>query len=615
MGFQLTKKQKRNIIRIIIATVLLILISLLPFEGVFRFCAYLIPYLIVGSDVLYQMIRRILHGKVFDENFLMGIATICAFVLGEYPEAVAVMLFFRIGDLFEDISVERSRNSIASLMNLVADSAMVLRNGHEEEVSPPEVAVGETIIIRPGNRIPLDGIVLSGESTIDTASITGEALPSRVSKNDIIVSGCINISGVLTVKTTRTFENSAVSKILEMVENASAKKAKQEKFITKFARYYTPAVCIAALLTAVVPPLFFGEIWSVWLFRALIFLIVSCPCALVISIPLSYFGGIASASKQGILVKGGNYLETLSKCDTFVFDKTGTITTGNFTVTDADENALRLCAYAGYRSTHPLSVSIRKAWGKEIEGDAVSDIIEFSGKGISANVSGKEVLCGSAYFLSERKISVPTYEKMDTKSVVYAAENGKYVGAVYLDDMLKEGVASSIASLRKFGIKQTMLLSGDKEETVKRVAEKVGITEYRAELLPNEKVSAIEELFTKSSTVAYVGDGINDAPVLRRADVGISMGNFGSDIAIDSADIVLMNDNLSQLSNLMQISKKTKRIVITNIIFTLGVKVAIIFLAVFGCANMWMAVFADVGVSVIAILNSMRLLTTKGIHK
>ncbi|HJJ32344.1 MAG TPA: heavy metal translocating P-type ATPase [Methanocorpusculum sp.] len=545
----------------------------------------------------------------------MGIATICAFVLGEYPEAVAVMLFFRIGDLFEDISVERSRNSIASLMNLVADSAMVLRNGHEEEVSPPEVAVGETIIIRPGNRIPLDGIVLSGESTIDTASITGEALPSRVSKNDIIVSGCINISGVLTVKTTRTFENSAVSKILEMVENASAKKAKQEKFITKFARYYTPAVCIAALLTAVVPPLFFGEIWSDWLFRALIFLIVSCPCALVISIPLSYFGGIASASKQGILVKGGNYLETLSKCDTFVFDKTGTITTGNFTVTDADENALRLCAYAGYRSTHPLSVSIRKAWGKEIEGDAVSDIIEFSGKGISANVSGKEVLCGSAYFLSERKISVPTYEKMDTKSVVYAAENGKYVGAVYLDDMLKEGVASSIASLRKFGIKQTMLLSGDKEETVKRVAEKVGITEYRAELLPNEKVSAIEELFTKSSTVAYVGDGINDAPVLRRADVGISMGNFGSDIAIDSADIVLMNDNLSQLSNLMQISKKTKRIVITNIIFTLGVKVAIIFLAVFGCANMWMAVFADVGVSVIAILNSMRLLTTKGIHK
>lgn len=611
MAFQITKKQKRNLIRISIAAVLLILISLSPLDGVFRLCAFIIPYLVVGWDVLYQMIRRILHGKVFDENFLMSIATICAFVLGEYPEAVAVMLFFRVGDLFEDIAVERSRNSIASLMNLAADTAVVLRNGHEEEVSPLEVSVGETIIIRPGDKIPLDGVVLSGESALDTASITGEALPYRVSKNDVIVSGCINLSGVLTVRTTKTFENSAVSKILELVENASAKKAKQEKFITKFAGYYTPAVCIAALLTALIPPLFFGEVWSDWIFRALIFLIVSCPCALVISIPLSFFGGIAAASKQGILIKGGNYLEAVSRCDTFVFDKTGTITTGKFTVTDADENVLRLCAYAGCRSTHPLSVSIRKAWGKEIEEDTVSEITEFSGKGISANVSGKHVLCGSAYFLNEQGVTVLPHEHAEAKSVVYAAENGKYIGAVFLDDRLKEGAALSIASLRNYGIKQTMLLSGDKEDTVKRVAEKAGIAEYRAELLPDEKVSAVEELLAISSTVAYVGDGINDAPVLRRADVGISMGTFGSDIAIDSADIILMNDDLSQLPKLMQISKKTKRIVISNIIFALSVKAAILLLAVFGFANMWMAVFADVGVSVIAILNSMRLLITK----
>lgn len=606
MKILFSKKQKYTILRIIIAAVLTVLCWISPLEGPVRLCAFLIPYLIIGWDVLWNVVKNIPRGKIFDEYFLMGIATIGALILGEYPEAVAVMLFFRIGELFEECAVENSRRSVTALVQAVPKTAVVLRNGREETVHPESVSPGEIILIKPGERIPLDGEITDGSSAVDTSALTGESVPRPVSAGDVILSGCINLSGVLTARVVKRFEDSAASRILELVEDAAAKKAKPEKFISVFARYYTPVVCAAAVLTALVPPLLFGGLWSDWISRALIFLVVSCPCALVISIPMSFFGGIGAASRHGILIKGGNYLEMLSRADTFAFDKTGTLTTGRFTVISADEKALRPGAYAGCKSTHPLSVSLREAWGKEIPADAVSDICESRGRGISAVVEGKQVFIGSARYLKEQGISLP--ELKFTGTAVHTACSGIYTGSVLFSDALRPDAAETVSRLKKSGVKRTVLLTGDKKDAADAVSRAAGVDEVHSELLPEEKLSILEGLFTSSSGVVYVGDGINDAPALARADVGISLGTFGSDAAVEASDIVIMNDSLSKIYDARRISRKTMRIVAQNIIFALGVKTAVLLLAVFGYANMWMAVFADVGVAVLVILNAMRLL-------
>ncbi|MBE6506720.1 MAG: cadmium-translocating P-type ATPase [Methanocorpusculum parvum] len=606
MKITFSKKQKQTIIRIIISAVLLLAVSFIPLSGIPKLLVFLIPYLLIGWDVLYSAGRNIIRGKVFDENFLMGLATIGALVIGQYPEAVFVMLFYKTGELFEDVAVARSRQSIADLMSIAPDTANILKGDEFVTVSPDEVPIGSTILIRAGDRVPLDGVVIDGTSELDTSALTGESVPREVSAGDSVISGCINLSGVLRVKTEKTFGDSAVSRILALVENAAAKKAKAENFISVFARYYTPAVVFAALAAAFIPPLFFNGVWEEWIFRALIFLVVSCPCALVISIPLGFFGGIGAASRHGILIKGGNYLEALAKADTFVSDKTGTITTGTFSVISADEKALYYAAHAGVESTHPLSVSIREKFG-EIDRNRVKNILEFGGRGISAEVDGHHVLSGNAKLMDENGIA---FEPSSSDSTtVYVSVDGNYAGCVVLEDTVKPEAKKAFSELRSMGIKKTVMLTGDREEAAKRVADAVGVSEFRSDLLPQDKVSAVEALLTeKRGTVVFVGDGINDAPVLARADIGVSMGALGSDAAIEAADIVLMDDSLTRLPEAIRIAKKTRRIVIQNIVFALGIKFGVIILALFGLANMWEAIFADVGVAVIAILNSMRML-------
>lgn len=605
MKIRFTKSQKRTILRIAASAVLLGVAAALPLEGVLKLTAFLIPYLVIGWDVLYRAIMNIARGRVFDENFLMGLATIGALAIGQYPEAVFVMLFYQTGELFQDVAVARSRQSIADLMSIAPDTANLLRDGEYITVSPEEVPIGSTILIRPGERIPLDGVVLDGTSELDTAALTGESVPRPVSVGDAVISGCINLRGVLTVKTEKTFGDSAVSRILELVENAAAKKAKAENFISVFARYYTPAVVAAALAAAFIPPLFFNGVWEEWIFRALIFLVVSCPCALVISIPLGFFGGIGAASRHGILVKGGNYLEALAKADTFVFDKTGTITTGTFSVVSADAEALYYAAHAGAESTHPLSVSIRESFG-EIDRSRIRNITEIGGRGISAEVDGHFVLSGNANLLTEHGVAF-TPSAADA-TAVYVSVDGQYVGCVSLEDTVKPEAAQAFAELRSLGISRTVMLTGDREEAAERVAAAVGVSEFQANLLPQDKVSAVEELLGGKGHLVFVGDGINDAPVLARADIGVAMGALGSDAAIEAADVVLMDDSLTRLPEAVRIARKTRRIVWQNIIFALSIKFGVIILAVFGYANMWEAIFADVGVAVIAILNSMRML-------
>ncbi len=602
----LSKSQKLTVARIILSGILLAVVSFLPLEGILRLPAFLIPYLVIGWDVLYSAVRNIIRGRVFDENFLMGLATIGALVIGQYPEAVFVMLFYKTGELFEDVAVARSRQSIADLMSIAPDTANILKGDEFVTISPDEVPVGSTILIRAGDRVPLDGVVIDGTSELDTSALTGESIPREVSSGDSVISGCINLSGVLRVKTEKTFGDSAVSRILELVENAAAKKAKAENFISVFARYYTPAVVFAALAAAFIPPLFFNGVWEEWIFRALIFLVVSCPCALVISIPLGFFGVIGAASRHGILIKGGNYLEALAKADTFVFDKTGTITTGTFSVVSADEEALYYSAHAGAESTHPLSVSIREKFG-EVDRNRVRNIQEFGGRGISAEVDGHHVLSGNAKLMDENGISFEP--AVSDSTTVYAAVDGRYIGCVVLEDTIKPEAKKAFSELRSIGIKKTVMLTGDRESAAKRVADAVGVSEFRSDLLPQDKVSAVEELISENrGRVVFVGDGINDAPVLARADIGVSMGALGSDAAIEAADIVLMDDSLARLPEAIRIAKKTRCIVIQNIVFALGIKFGVIILALFGVANMWEAIFADVGVAVIAILNSMRML-------
>ena len=610
----MTKKQKKMLMRILASAVLFVIALLIPAEGWLKLVIFLVPYLLVGYKVLIKAGKNILHGQVFDENFLMCVATIGAFVLGEYLEAVAVMLFYQIGELFEDYSVGRSRRSIADLMDIRPEVARVERDGNEVEVDPEEVQIGETIVVRPGDRVPLDGTVISGRSSMDTAALTGESVPRTVREGDSVISGCINQSGVLKVRVDKAFGESTVSRILELVENSGDRKAQAEKFITRFARWYTPAVCISALLLAVIPSLITGR-WSEWVGRALMFLVVSCPCALVISIPLSFFGGIGGASKQGILIKGGNFLEALANVDIVVFDKTGTLTKGTFKVVDVNakeitrDDLIELTALAESQSTHPISRSIQEHYGKEIDHSRVCEVQEISGKGVCATVDGRAVAAGNAALMQSMGLKPDTVNH--TGTIVHVAVDGKYAGYIVISDEIKDDTKQAIADLHKMGVRKTVMLTGDRTATGESVAKEIGIDEAHCELMPADKVSHVERLIgerRKNGTLAFVGDGINDAPVLARADLGIAMGALGSDAAIEAADIVLMNDKPSSIATAIAISRKTHRIVNENIAFALIVKAIVLVLSALGKTTMWAAVFADVGVSVLAILNAMRAL-------
>ena len=609
------KKQKKMLLRIVASGALLILVSLLPLSGPVRLAAFLIPYLLIGWDILWKAGRNIAHGQVFDENFLMALATVGALVIGEYPEAVFVMLFYQVGELFQSFAVGKSRRSISSLMDIRPDYANLERDGALEEVDPEDVAVGDVIVVKPGERVPLDGVVLEGSSTLNTAALTGESLPREVSPGGDVVSGCINLSGVLRVQVTKAFEESTVSRILELVENASSRKAKAEAFITKFARYYTPAVVIAAALLALIPPLFFHGVWSDWLSRACSFLVISCPCALVISVPLAFFGGIGGASRAGVLVKGGNYLEVLARTEVVVFDKTGTLTRGVFNVTAihpdrCDESTLlELAALAECWSDHPISRSIKDAWGKEIDSARVAGVEELSGRGVRALVDGRTVWAGNDKLMEEAGVSWHPCHK--TGTTVHVAVDGEYMGHLVISDEVKPDAAQAIADLRQAGVRRTVMLTGDARAVGEAVAAELGLDEVHAQLLPADKVARVEELLDRRSSggaLAFVGDGINDAPVLSRADIGIAMGALGSDAAIEAADVVLMDDKPSKIAVAIRIARRTLSIVRQNITFALGVKFLVLFLGAIGKASMWEAVFADVGVSVIAILNSMRTL-------
>ena len=623
MKYKLTKKQKKMLIRIIIALGLLAVIAVtlhfieLPWWA--ELILYAIPYVIAGYDVLKTAFINLIHGQVFDEKFLMMVATVGAFGTGEYPEASAVMLFYQVGELFQSIAVGRSRKSIAKLMDIRPDSATVIRDGEEIEVSPEDVEVGEIIIVKPGEKIPLDGVITEGESSVNQAALTGESAPVDKAYSDNVISGTLNLTGVIKVRTTSTFGQSTVSKILELVENASDKKAKVENFITKFARYYTPAVVIAALLLAIVPPLFLGigswEIWKTWLTRACVFLVVSCPCALVVSVPLSFFGGIGGASKDGILIKGAGYMEVLSKIDTVVFDKTGTLTKGVFEVDDVHPNIvskaelLDIAACCESFSSHPVAQSIVRAHEGHIDKSLIGDVSEIAGKGVKAVVDGKTYFCGNGQLMD--MCGAEWHDCHLTGTIIHVAreDSGKigYLGHIVINDQIKEDSASAIKELKAAGVKRLVMLTGDKKSVAESVAGKLRLTGFFAELLPADKVSKVEELLaSEKGRLAFVGDGINDAPVLMRADCGIAMGAMGSDAAIESADVVLMDDKPSKIADAMKIARKTMRIVWENIIFALGVKAVILVLGAFGIANMWIAVFGDVGVLIIAILNAMR---------
>lgn len=622
----MTKKQKKTLIRISIGAAFYILAIVFPtgrlrlgdYENLFALGLMLIPYFIIGGDVLYRAVCNILRGQVFDENFLMALATVGAFFTGEYLEGVAVMLFYQVGELFQSYAVGRSRQSITKLMDIRPDYANVEHEGTLEKVDPEDVAVGDVIVVKAGEKVPLDGVIVAGSSMLDTSALTGESVPREVEEGSEVISGCINTSGLLRIRVTKEFGDSTVSKILDMVENASSKKAKAENFITKFARYYTPAVVIAALVLAFLPPLILGGGWADWIHRALIFLVISCPCALVISIPLSFFGGIGGASKQGILIKGSNYMETLSEVTTVVFDKTGTLTKGTFRVTaiepknmDGDE-LLELAAIAESYSDHPISLSLKEAYGKEIDAARLSDVEEIPGHGVRAAVDGHKVCAGNEKLMKRENIFYDECKKAGT--VVYIARDDLFEGCIVISDEIKEDAREAMQALKEVGIKKTVMLTGDRREVAEDVALRLGIDQVYSELLPGDKVSRVEELLEQKGPkekLAFVGDGINDAPVLSRADIGIAMGAMGSDAAIEAADIVLMDDQPSKIADAVRTARKTLRIVRQNIIFALAVKAFFLILGAFGVANMWEAVFADVGVSVIAILNATRALSVE----
>ena len=615
-------KQKKMLIRILAAFAAFVLGYVLPFEGVLKLSVFLVSYAVIGYDILWKAVRGIFKGQVFDENFLMALATVGAFFVGEYPEGVAVMLFYQVGELFQSYAVNQSRKSIASLMDICPEYANVLRQVKIEIVDPEEVSVDEWILIKPGEKIPLDRIVTDGTSTLDTSALTGESIPRTVLTGDSVISGCINLNGTLTVQVTKEYDDCTVTKILELVENASSRKANAENFITKFARYYTPAVVIAALLLAFLPPIFIqGESLSAWIYRALIFLVVSCPCALVISIPLGFFGGIGAASKQGVLIKGSNYLELLAETQLVVFDKTGTLTKGNFVVTKIEpvsmsaEELLELTAKVESYSNHPISNSICAAYekqtGTKINAEKIS-IEEIAGHGIHAIIDGKQVYVGNEKLMKEFKIP---YQKTDeVGTVVYTAVDKTFAGSIVISDQIKPDSAIAISGLKTAGVKKTVMLTGDADVVGQKVAKELSLDEVYTELLPADKVEKMEELLKEKSEkgkLAFVGDGINDAPVLARADIGIAMGGLGSDAAIEAADVVIMTDEPSKIVTAMEIAKRTLRIVKQNIVFALLVKAVVLILGAIGLSNMWEAVFADVGVSVIAIINSIRVLRTK----
>ena len=606
----MTKKQKKTLIRIVSAGVLTVIAALIPLDGIWKGLAFAVPYLVIGWDVLWSAVRNIAHGQVFDEKFLMAVATLGAFAIREYPEAAAVMLFYQIGEWFQSIAVGKSRKSIAALMDIRPEYAVVLREGKEQEVDPEEVEIGEIIVLKPGERIPLDGTVIEGAGSVDTSALTGESLPADKTVGDTVLSGSINLSGVLKVKTSSAYAESTVARILELVENSSEKKARIENFITRFARWYTPLVVISAVLLAVIPPLFLSGSWADWINRALIFLVVSCPCALVVSVPLSFFGGIGGASRDGILVKGANYLEMLSKADTVVFDKTGTLTQGSFAVDAVHpseisaEELLDIAAAAESYSSHPIAESVVSAFAGDIDRSRIGEIKEIAGMGIEAQVDGKTFFLGNGKLME--KAGAVWHECHLPGTAIHISEDSSYMGHIIINDQIKPEVRESINKLKELGIKQTIMLTGDSEKVAKAVAEKIGVDSYMAELLPAQKVTAVEDLLGSGAHVAFVGDGINDAPVLSRADVGIAMGALGSDAAIESADIVIMDDRISRLPLAIKIAHRTMRIVHENIILALGVKFAILILSAFGLTNMWWAVFGDVGVLIVAVLNAMR---------
>ena len=644
----MTKKQKNMLTRILVTAVLYAALvaadhmKMIPavFEGWKLLFLYLIPYFVIGWDILYKAVRNIKNGQIFDENFLMAVATIGAFGVNEYSEAVAVMLFYQVGELFQSYAVNRSRQSITDLMDICPEYANIEEDGQLKQVDPDDVEVGDIIVIKPGEKIPLDGKVVFGESMVDTSALTGESVPRTVKEGDDLVSGCVNGNGLLRAEVTKEFDDSTVAKILELVENASSKKAHVENFITRFARYYTPAVVIGAVVLAVIPPLFAGQSWAEWVRRACTFLVISCPCALVISVPMSFFSGIGAASKKGVLVKGSNYLEIMSKLHTVVFDKTGTLTKGEFKVAriySVDEEAdtagdgenesgesaengtdprsekqrkvLELAALAESYSDHPISRSIRDAWGKKLDQSRVSDAQEISGYGVKVKIDGKMVLAGNGKLMDEEEISYTECDSIGT--VVYVAEDGRFLGSIVIADGIKDGVKDAIQRLKRAGVSKTVMLTGDRRNVAEAVAKEIGLDEVHAQLLPGDKVDAVESLMKflpESKKLAFVGDGINDAPVLSRADVGIAMGSMGSDAAIEAADVVLMDDDPGKIADIVRISRKTMGIVMQNIVFALGVKFVVLAMGAFGVANMWEAVFADVGVSVIAILNAMRAL-------
>ena len=627
----MTSKQKKMLYRIITAFVLFVVLMVLEHTGVLEqlpsqwlvFLIYLIPYLVIGYDIVYKAVRNISHGQVFDENFLMMVATFGAFGVKEYSEAVAVMLFYQVGELFQNYAVGKSRQSISDMMNICPEYANIEEDGVLTQVDPDDVEVGTIIVVKPGERIPLDGIVTEGTSMIDTAALTGESVPRRATVGDEIISGCVNGSSTIKVKVTKAFEDSTVARILELVENASSKKAKVENFITRFAKYYTPVVTIGAVILAILPSLILGGGWADWIQRACIFLVISCPCALVISVPLGFFGGIGASSKIGILVKGSNYLEAVAEMTTIVFDKTGTLTKGEFKVSEvqpsADKNntigkeeLLEIAAYGEGYSNHPIANSIREAYGKTLSMERVTDTEEIAGHGIHTFIDGREVYLGNAKLMDAQNIAYT--ENKTAGTVVYVACNNVFAGSIVISDTVKEGSKDAIRDMKQVGVKKTVMLTGDRQAAADAVAAELGIDEVHAELLPADKVGQVEKLLgaqNEKERLAFVGDGINDAPVLTRADIGIAMGSMGSDAAIEAADIVLMDDDIRKIASLVKIARKTLGIVKQNIVFALAVKALVLLLGALGMANMWEAVFADVGVSVIAILNSMRTLNTK----
>ena len=621
----MNKKQKKMLIRIIIAAVLIVVFSLLPAEGYLRFVLFMIPYLVIGYDILKKAFKGILNKQVFDENFLMAVATVGAILLGDYSEGVAVMLFYQIGELFQSYAVGKSRRNISELMDIRPDYANIEKDGTLEQVDPDEVEIGTIIVVQPGEKVPIDGVITEGTSTLNTSALTGESLPRDAKAGDEVISGCINMTGLLKIRTTKEFGESTVSKILELVENSSSRKSRSENFISKFAKYYTPAVCYGAIALALIPPivlLIMGKpsMWGDWIYRALTFLVISCPCALVISIPLSFFAGIGGASNQGILVKGSNYLETLAQTKYVVFDKTGTMTQGVFEVSGihhnemSDEKLLEYAALAECSSSHPISKSLQKAYGKPIDRNRVTDIEEISGNGVIAKVDGISVAAGNTKLMNRLGIAYQDCHHVGT--VVHMAIDGKYAGHILISDIIKPHAKEAIAELKKAGISKTVMLTGDSKRVADQVAGELGIQEVYSELLPADKVSRVEELLNQKSEkdkLAFVGDGINDAPVLSRADIGIAMGALGSDAAIEAADIVLMDDDPLKISKAIKIARKCIRIVYENIYFAIGIKILCLILGALGIANMWVAIFADVGVMILAVLNAIRTLFVKNL--